>query len=190
VPFFSLQWALASHVYSWLAAFFIRSLLVIPWKRSKQQSKLALKRESLREEKKKAEKFLGALKVTINEKRKEEEAKGSLVIVHASYGHLGKRPNFTGAASDTSARLDDIPDEEEADPDILQVADQLQYLVENSELHLTLARKSNLPGFYDPVSGFENYLEVWYMFSNALHHVLIRDEEALHLPLKAHRRNG
>jgi len=58
--------------------------------------KLTLRRANLDEERKRATKFVSGMKLSIDGKRSEEEKKGGLVVIHASYGNLEKRPNFTG----------------------------------------------------------------------------------------------
>lgn len=45
-------------------------------------------------------------------------------------------------------------------------------------------KKSDLAGFYDPVTGSENFLEIIYMFKENYHYVVVGEFEELHLPLE------
>jgi hypothetical protein len=54
-----------------------------------------------------------------------------------------------------------------------------------SELHCPDGlKKSDLPGFYDPVTGLENFLEIIYMFKENYHYVVVAEFEEVHLPLE------
>lgn len=53
-----------------------------------------------------------------------------------------------------------------------------------SVLHLASTSKADLPGFYDPCTGYDNYLEIYYLFKGHLHHVVVSDDDDLHLPMK------
>jgi len=102
-----------------------------------------------------------------------------LVIVHASYGKLRNRDeaNATGNAMN----------EDENDPFVVDVTMPIQFLVENSQLHIPTSTKSNLVGFYDPCPGEDKHLEVIYLFRNKLHRVVVHDSQPLRAPVQGTR---
>lgn len=69
-----------------------------------------------------------------------------LIIVNAWYGNLAK----FGV--------------DEPSPYVIDVTIPLQYLVEDSQLHLHNTSKSKLMGFYDPCIGEDKALHIRYLF--------------------------
>jgi DnaJ family protein C protein 11 len=66
---------------------------------------------------------------------------------------------------------------------IIDVTIPLQYLVEDSQLHLHDGSKAHLLGFYDPCIGEDKQLYIRYLFHDKLHEVTIDDSDVLGLPL-------
>jgi DnaJ family protein C protein 11 len=159
----------------------IKALIIEPLKARKKMKKLQEKRkdqeETLREAKEKAESFVKLMEPAVARKREEEETKGGLIIQHASYGRLPQ-------TNEGELKLDEEEDEE--NPFVIDVTVPLQYLIENSQLHLHPGSKAGLVGFYDPCPGEEKHLEVIYLFRNKLHRVCIADGELLRVPLQSH----
>jgi DnaJ family protein C protein 11 len=143
----------------------------------KLQEKRKDQEETLREAKEKAESFVKLMEPAVARKREEEETKGGLIIQHASYGRLPQ-------TNEGELKLDEEEDEE--NPFVIDVTVPLQYLIENSQLHLHPGSKAGLVGFYDPCPGEEKHLEVIYLFRNKLHRVCIADGELLRVPLQSH----
>jgi DnaJ family protein C protein 11 len=104
-----------------------------------------------------------------------EESRRGLIIVYACYGNLDENNKDSAATSQSQES-----DEER----VIDVTIPLQYLVEDSQLHLhESSSKSNLLGFYDPCPGEEKKLYIKYLFKDKLHEVTITDTEAIGLPL-------
>eukprot|EP01125_Pyxidicula_operculata_P019628 TRINITY_DN7126_c0_g1_i1.p1 TRINITY_DN7126_c0_g1~~TRINITY_DN7126_c0_g1_i1.p1 ORF type:complete len:555 (+),score=91.25 TRINITY_DN7126_c0_g1_i1:231-1667(+) len=182
---FSLESALSTVVYSFLSATMINSFVIQPYKALQKKEKLELKKEALERDKVKAAQWTANMQNTIENRRLEEEQKKGLVIIHATYGNLEKRPVFKGTVPVTMVPTDainDIDENEENDPEIIDVRNQLQYLTENSELHLYNTKKSDLPGFYDPCTGYSNYLEIYYEYKEKMYYLLVEDTDEVHLP--------
>jgi len=164
-----------------------------PYQNLNKSRKLERKRATLGLEIERSLKWKENFKNTIESKRVKEEEKGGLVIIHANYGNLEKTPGFVGPTK--YQRIKKSSDEImscmtifENDPEIVDVTDQLQYQVKHSELHCAEAlKKSDLPGFYNPLSGKSNFLEVIYLFREHYHYVVVGEYEELRLPLEAHR---
>eukprot|EP01128_Nolandella_sp_AFSM9_P006561 TRINITY_DN3409_c0_g1_i2.p1 TRINITY_DN3409_c0_g1~~TRINITY_DN3409_c0_g1_i2.p1 ORF type:complete len:438 (+),score=68.97 TRINITY_DN3409_c0_g1_i2:184-1497(+) len=185
---FSLWSAFTGFLSSVLYTFVVRRLFVKPFLVAREERELQYRRAAMAGEKIEAENLIKTSLPSIEFSRNEEEEKGGLVILHASYGNLAKRSSFVGAVSDSNPDLADVADDEEDDEEIVNVTDAIQYLVSRSALHLGRDSKSTLPGFYDPCTGFDNYLEIYYLFKGELHHVIRKDDDQIDLPLKAHRR--
>jgi len=125
--------------------------------------------------------WLASMKNSIQEKRIEEEKKEGLVILRAVYGNISKREDFEETITD-NVSTQSINDLEEEDSQILNVTDQLQLQVVNSELDLHPKFRLQIPGFYDPCTGQPNNLEVIYTYKGTKHRVIVSDDEHLHLP--------
>lgn len=70
---------------------------------------------------------------------------------------------------------------------VIDVTIPVQYLVEDSQLHLHNTSKANLLGFFDPCIGEHKQLYIRYLFRDKLHEVTINDPDAVSLPLRSHR---
>lgn len=76
---------------------FLSSFIFINFERD-----LERRRAGLEAEKYEAEALIKSARPAIEASREEEEEKGGLVILHASYGNLSKRSNFRGTVSNVS----------------------------------------------------------------------------------------
>lgn len=137
--------------------------------------------EHIRLQKEKAESYRQLMEEKVLQKREEEEAKNGLVIVHATYGKLPDKTRQPDIAVNEA--------EGEQNPFQIDVSTPLQFLVENSQLHLHPQAKSGLIGFYDPCPGEDKHLEVIYLFKNKIHRCIIHDLEPLRIPLQSHLEN-
>ncbi|KAI8344753.1 hypothetical protein BC941DRAFT_409532 [Chlamydoabsidia padenii] len=103
----------------------------------------------------------------------ETNKKDGLVIIKAIYGHL-----------------ENLSDEESEQQDIEGVIDVtvvLQAMVNESRLTIPSGHsKTNICGFYDPCLGERKQLKVQYRFQHQLHQVIIKDNAALVMPMRAH----
>jgi len=106
-----------------------------------------------------AENGVALMTETAERKRKEEQAKGGLIIVEAKYGKLNTN-------------------------NILDVTIPLQCLVRDSELVLHNTPKAYLPGFYNPSTDIDDILEleISYLYRDKLKYVKIQDKDPLTLP--------
>ncbi|KAJ1946307.1 hypothetical protein EC988_005570 [Linderina pennispora] len=127
----------------------------------------------------------------VTRRRDQARAAGGLVIEAALYGDLP-----FGVASQNSnhvqALLDSLAESQRAlatadEPRACDVALALQALVNDDQLVVAAgASKRFLPGFYDPAFAKDKQLFVRYRFHGRLHEVLVGDEQALAIPMKAH----
>lgn len=102
----------------------------------------------------------------VSRKRFEEEERGGLVIVNASYGYVPRDP---------------------AEEVVFDVTVPVQYLVENSKIVLAgNVSKTSLDGFCDPCPGRPKTLVIVYRFKQGMHRCLIADDEPIRLPLREH----
>jgi DnaJ family protein C protein 11 len=92
-----------------------------------------------------------------------------LIIIQAWYGNVKKE-----AEGDT----------QDGNSSIVDVTVPLQYLVEESQLHLQGGPKAGLLGFFDPCPDEDKQLYIRYLFQDKLHHVTIQEWEALDIPKK------
>ncbi|CAO3597571.1 unnamed protein product [Absidia cylindrospora] len=114
--------------------------------------------------------------VTATAERKtklESDKKDGLVIVKAFYGHLENL-------------VDEEGDDEEVEG-VIDVTVVLQAMVNESRLTIPSGHsKTNICGFYDPCLGERKQLKVQYRFQHQLHQVIIKDNAALIVPMRAH----
>jgi len=111
-------------------------------------------------QKKDAEEGIALMTETAEQKRKEEQTKGGLIIVEAKYGKLTNVGH------------------------IIDVTIPLQCLVKDSELVLHNTSKAYLPGFYNPCKDNDTReLEIRYLYRDKLKYVKVRDNEPLTLPM-------
>ncbi|KAJ2726134.1 hypothetical protein GGI07_000773 [Coemansia sp. Benny D115] len=118
-------------------------------------------------------------------------ASGGLVIEKALYGDLpfgiaAQNCNMVYALRDTAEQTSGAllaADE----PRACDVTVPVAALVNGDQLVIAAGgSKRFLPGFYDPAFGHPKSLFVRYRFRNAVHEVVVRDGEALALPMRAH----
>lgn len=123
--------------------------------------------------KKAAESAIKLMMTNVQRKVLVEESRRGLIVVYACYGCLDE-DNKEVAGQETT----------EGEERVIDVTIPLQYLVEDSQLHLhESSSKSHLLGFFDPCPGEEKKLYIKYLFKDKLHEVTISDTEAIGLPL-------
>ncbi|KAJ1719477.1 hypothetical protein LPJ53_005777 [Coemansia erecta] len=118
-------------------------------------------------------------------------AAAGLVIERALYGDLPfatAAQNSNGVAAALDAAAASLAALAHADePRACDVTVPLAALVAGDQLVIAAgASKRFLPGFYDPAFGAPKALFVRYSFRGAVHEAVVRDDEALAIPLKAH----
>jgi DnaJ homolog subfamily C member 11 len=166
-------------------AYLSKLLIFDPISERKQLKKLERLRrereEHIRQQKEKAESYRQLMEDKVAQKREEEEGKNGLVIVHAIYGKLPDKSKQPDPAANEA--------EGEQNPFAIDVSIPLQFLVENSQLHLHPQSKAGLIGFYDPCPGEDKHLEVIYLFKNKIHRCITHDLDPLRIPLQSHLEN-
>lgn len=158
-------------------------LIIEPRRRMKKQRKVEqLKKEhaeTVTKAKKSAESAIKLMINTVTRKRQIEEQRSGLIIVEALYGNLSsesKQEMPSNVAGDS-------------EPSVIDVTIPVQYLVEDSQLHLHNTSKASILGFYDPCIGQEKQLYIKYLFQDKLHEVTMLDLDAVALPLASHKIN-
>lgn len=171
----------------------VNSLLVVPflkYQRSQERAEAKARRSDfLSKAKQDAEAAVGLMSRKIQTSLEREQAveiegcsQAGLIIARAIYGirETTSKCKFTEASFVGR----------EIDSEVIEVAQCVQALVEDSHIQVVSATKSTLSGFWDP-SAFgekeELALRVWYQFKGELHDCLIADDEPLELPLSGHR---
>jgi len=149
----------------------VKFLIVEPNKKRTKQKKLEQiqkeNKEKIEHAKKSAVAAIKLMTHSATRKQAHEETRKGLIIVQAWYGNLLKEAE--GDAQDEKST-------------IIDVTIPLQYLVEDSQLHLEPTPKANLLGFYDPCPGEDKQLYIRYLFQDKLHQVTVQDWEALGIP--------
>ncbi|KAJ2502260.1 hypothetical protein GGH96_001195 [Coemansia sp. RSA 1972] len=138
-----------------------------------------------------AEETVRLLAPSVERSRAAARAADGLVIESALYGDL---PFGIAAENSNSlhAALDHFWNSRSAlsttdEPRACDVTLALQSLITNNQLVIAGGGgKYSLPGFYDPSFGVEKLLFVRYHFRGVLHEVVVKDDEALAIPMKAH----
>jgi len=141
---------------------------------------LETKRQTLPDKRKKALQWKEGMQVIIIQRRQTEIEKQGLVIIRAYYGHLRTMKDYPDTMTIVPCEI--VTDPLECSEEIIDVTDQLQYQVENSEIHLGAFSKFLLPGFYDPCTGHPNYLEVYFSLSGLPYRTIIDEKAPLHIP--------
>ncbi|KAJ2779445.1 hypothetical protein GGI15_003880 [Coemansia interrupta] len=173
----------------------VNTAVVVPRRRRLVRRRLAeLRDEQLAQlhlHKRRAEEAARLMAPQAERSQRAARAAAGLVIERALYGDLpfamaAQNSNAVAAAVDAAA----------ASRAALACADQpracdvtvpLAALVAADRLVIAAgASKRFLPGFYDPAFGAPKALFVRYSFRGAVHEVVVRDDEALAIPLKAH----
>ncbi|KAJ2136436.1 hypothetical protein GGH17_001960 [Coemansia sp. RSA 788] len=138
-----------------------------------------------------AEETVRLLAPSAERSRAAARAADGLVIESALYGDL---PFGIAAQNSNSlhAALDHFWNSRSAlstadEPRACDVTLALQSLITNNQLVIASGGgKYSLPGFYDPSFGVEKSLFVRYRFRGVQHEVIVKDDEALAIPMKAH----
>ncbi|KAJ2267575.1 hypothetical protein EV176_005214, partial [Coemansia sp. RSA 451] len=138
-----------------------------------------------------AEETVRLLAPSAERSRAAARATDGLVIESALYGDL---PFGIAAQNSNSlhAALDHFWNSRSAlstadEPRACDVTLALQSLITNNQLVIASGGgKYSLPGFYDPSFGVEKSLFVRYRFRGVQHEVIVKDDEALAIPMKAH----
>ncbi|KAJ2124061.1 hypothetical protein IW147_001997 [Coemansia sp. RSA 720] len=138
-----------------------------------------------------AEETVRLLTPSVERSRAAARAADGLVIESALYGDL---PFDIAAQNSNSlhAVLDHFWNSRSAlsttdEPRACDVTLALQSLITNNQLVIACGGgKYSLPGFYDPSFGVEKSLFVRYRFHGVQHEVIVKDNEALAIPMKAH----
>jgi DnaJ-domain-containing protein 1 len=122
-------------------------------------------------QRKDAERASQLMAVSFDQRRKSELSCGGLVVDDAWYG-----------ASEA------VLHPEKHASQVINVTRQLQCLVDNSKLVIAKGdAKSHLTGVWDPCPGNSHKaLRVNYFFKGKLHQTMVRDDEMLLAPVKAH----
>ncbi|KAJ2355776.1 hypothetical protein IWW50_002151 [Coemansia erecta] len=163
-------------------------------RRTIQQRMEELKEEQryqLHQQRLQAEEAVRLLTPGVERSRAASRAADGLVIERALYGDLpfdiaAQNSNSLQAALDhfwnSRAALSDTDKQRACD-----VTLALHALVTDNQLVIaTGGGKYSLPGFYDPAFGVDKSLFVSYRFRGMLHEVIVKDDEALAIPMKAH----
>jgi hypothetical protein len=138
--------------------------------RERKQAREKEKAEKVVRDRERAETEQLLLRAMVERKRSEEENRKGLVIVNAQYGVFAESDN----------------DEEH----VVDVTVPLQALVEQSRLLVASSvPKARLDGFYDPAPGKPKKLRIVYRFKDALHSADIAEDDAIAVPMPAHRRS-
>ncbi|KAJ1735125.1 hypothetical protein LPJ61_000719 [Coemansia biformis] len=145
----------------------------------------------LSQQRRHAEEAVRLMAASVEHSRAVARAASGLVVESALYGDLP----FSIAAQNTNAvraAVDEIRAARaalaEADkPRACDVTLALHALAANDQLVIAAGgSKHSLPGFYDPAFGVAKSLYVRYRFRGRLHETLVRDSEALAIPMRSH----
>ncbi|KAJ1944610.1 hypothetical protein FBU59_002553 [Linderina macrospora] len=142
-------------------------------------------------QKRHAQEAVRLMAASVERSRDKARAVGGLAIESALYGDLpfGIAQQNTNAVQ---AAIDGFTQSQSAlaatdEPRACDVALALQALVHDDQLVVAAgSSKRFLPGFYDPAFGVAKQLLVRYRFRGQLHEVLVRDDQALAIPMKSH----
>ncbi|KAJ1853483.1 hypothetical protein LPJ73_002643, partial [Coemansia sp. RSA 2703] len=173
----------------------VNTAVVAPRRRRAVRQRLAELRDEqlaqLHQQKRRAEEAARLMAPQAERSQRAARAAGGLVIERALYGDLpfavaAQNSNAVAAALDAAAASRAAlaqADRQRA----CDVTVPLAALVAGDQLVIAAgASKRFLPGFYDPAFGDPKALFVRYSFRGATHEVVVRDDEALAIPLKAH----
>ncbi|KAJ1665019.1 hypothetical protein IW140_003632 [Coemansia sp. RSA 1813] len=148
-------------------------------------------RYQLHQQKRNADEAVRVMKDIVERSRKNAQATDGLFIECAYYGDLP----FNITAENSNALLA-VLDRAQASRTALSAADEpracdvtyaLHALVNDNQLVIAEGgSKQFLPGFYDPAFGVPKSLFVRYWFKDKLHEVVVKDNQALVIPIRAH----
>lgn len=145
-----------------LVWFLVKKVVLDPMNADQKRREIEKSREvnkqRLAERKREAEAAVELMSSAYERNKEEEQKRHGLIIERAVYGKL----------DDETAQI--------------EVSVALQCLVKGSKLLVTVDRKSELPGFYDPCVGEEKQLRIDYSFRDQKFQVTVKDEEPLRIP--------
>lgn len=145
-----------------LVWFLIKKVVIDPMNADQKRRDLEKNREvnkqRMAERKREAEASIELMSSAYERSTEEEQKRHGLIIEQARYGKL----------DDASATID--------------VTVPLQCLVKGSKLLVTVDKKAELPGFYDPAMGEDKQLEIAYSFRDHKFKLLIKDSEPVRIP--------
>lgn len=180
-------------VTSSLAVSALEILVLEPLRKSREKQERAeakqRRSELLEQARSEAEAAIGLMGRSVEQCRKRENdveidgRKGcGLLIERAVYGISKAVREFRVGDLDLKGR--------EIEREMADVTDSVQLLVEDSRVQVVSGTKSTLMGFWDP-SAFGDkedlVVRIWYRFKGERHECVIRDNEAIELPLSSHR---
>lgn len=145
-----------------LVWFLIKKVVIDPMNADQKRRELEKTREvnkaRMAEKRREAEASVELMSAIYERSREEEEKRHGLIVTRAVYGKL-----------DEAATT-------------IEVTVPLQCLVKGSKLLVTVANKSELPGFYDPCVGEAKELRVEYVYRDQQFTATVKDEEPLRIP--------
>ncbi|KXS18462.1 hypothetical protein M427DRAFT_53842 [Gonapodya prolifera JEL478] len=103
----------------------------------------------------------------------------------------GKKPIgaflSVGTGTGFGGSMENSPDSDEEDQEVLDVTVAVMSLVSNGQLHIRGGHpKSAILGFFDPCPGHTKHLLIHYQFDGRLHRVLVDDSASVAAPLRSH----
>ncbi|KAJ1735087.1 hypothetical protein LPJ72_002035 [Coemansia sp. Benny D160-2] len=148
-------------------------------------------RHQLYQQKRNALEAVRVMKDVVERNRKNALATGGLFIEKAHYGDLpfditAENSNGLLAALDRAQNSRTALSEAD-EPRACDVTVALQALINDNQLVISEGgSKRFLPGFYDPAFGVPKMLFVRYRFKGKLHEVVVKDSQALAIPMRVH----
>ncbi|KAJ2504615.1 hypothetical protein GGI11_007302, partial [Coemansia sp. RSA 2049] len=146
-------------------------------------------RHQLHQQKRNAHEAVRVMKDVVERNRKNALATGGLFIEKAHYGDLpfditAENSNGLLAALDRAQNSRTALSEAD-EPRACDVTVALQALINDNQLVISEGgSKRFLPGFYDPAFGVPKMLFVRYRFKGKLHEVVVKDSQALAIPMR------
>lgn len=185
--------ATAAAIVTSLGVSAVQILIIEPWHKQRENEEredAKMRRaDTLKHGKSEAAAALTLMKEGIERSRKREEeveidgnSGGGLLIERAAYGDAKAVQEMRFSSDSVDGR--------EIEMEIADVTDCVQMLVEDSAVQVVSGTKSTLMGFWDPSAYGEKedlVLRIWYRFRGELHECVVRDDEAIELPLSSHR---
>lgn len=197
-----------------LTWFTVQKLIIDPYaRRKKEAEKEKLKEANLlrvAERRKEAMASMELMLERYSRIRFEEASRNGLIILAAVYGKLvddvtgnalidldevlSPRMKFNNElkteSGDNVEAEKFVPLNFSGQPEMVDVTVPVQCLVESGRLTFFDGSKADIAGFYDPCALLhdeQKHLLVRYSYQNAIHQVLLPDEDAIKMPKTAHR---
>ncbi|KAJ2658612.1 hypothetical protein IWW48_003934 [Coemansia sp. RSA 1200] len=148
-------------------------------------------RYQLHQQKRNAHEAVRVMKDVVERNRKNALATDGLFVEKAYYGDLpfditAENSNGLLAALDRAQNSRTALSEAD-EPRACDVTIALQALINDNQLVISEGgSKRFLPGFYDPAFGVPKMLFVRYRFKGKLHEVVVKDSQALAIPMRVH----